>query len=216
MSDLHTLELPKRSVKGISLVILTHALIIWGLASGLATHFTKKEQAPAVFIDKPDKTVKLEPPPLEPPKPVFDTVKPDLIPQREIHIEQTQVQPTITGVTETPPNSDVQPGTGSKPAQTGQGQTVTPPMVGPLRAEAVCDVMAMPEMPAVNWSGRASLKVQARLVAGRVAEVEFLSLAGGMDARTRRALQNAVQAALGAYQCRGNQTFEQEFVFNVQ
>lgn len=215
MSDLHTLQLPKRSVKGIGLVVLTHALIIWGLASGLSTHFTKKEQPPAVFIDKPEKTVKLEPPPLEPPKPVFDAVKPDLIPLRDIPIEQTQ--PTITGVTETPSTpSDIRPGSGSRPVENGQPQLATPPTSGPMRAEAVCDVMAMPELPAVNWSGRASLTVQARLVGGRVAEVQFLSLAGGMDARTRRALQSAVQAALGAYQCRGNQVFEQEFVFNIQ
>lgn len=215
MSDLHTLQLPKRSAKGIGLVVLTHALIIWGLASGLATHFTKKEQPPAVFIDKPEKTVKLEPPPLEPPKPVFDTVKPELIPLRDIPIEQTQ--PTITSVTEAMPTAgDVRPGGGSRPVENGQAQLAPPTSTGPLRAEAVCDVMAMPEMPAVNWSGRASLKVQARLVGGRVAEVQFMSLAGGMDARTRRALQSAVQAALGAYQCHGNQTFEQEFVFNIQ
>jgi len=215
MSDLHTLQLPKRSAKGIGLVVLTHALIIWGLASGLATHFTKKEQPPAVFIDKPEKTVKLEPPPLEPPKPVFDTVKPELIPLRDIPIEQTQ--PTITSVTEAMPTAgDVRPGGGSRPVENGQAQLAPPTSTGPLRAEAVCDVMAMPEMPAVNWSGRASLKAQARLVGGRVAEVQFMSLAGGMDARTRRALQSAVQAALSAYQCHGNQTFEQEFVFNIQ
>lgn len=215
MSDLHTLELPKRSAKGISLVILTHALIIWGLASGLATHFTKKEQPPTLLIERPEKTVKLEPPPLDPPKPVFQTVKPDLIPQQEIRIDQPQ--PTISSVTDTEPSvTDMRPGTGSKPIDNGQGQTTAPSTTGPLRAEAVCDVMAMPEMPPVNWSGRASLKVQARLVAGRVAEVQFLSMAGGMDARTRRALQTAVQAALGAYQCRGNQAFEQEFVFSIQ
>lgn len=217
MSDLHTLQLPKRSVKGIGLVVLTHALIIWGLASGLATHFTKKEPPPVLFIDKPEKTVQPEPPPLEPPKPVFEALRPDLIPQREVPIEQVQTQPTITGVTETqPPTGDTRPGTGGRPVEGGQGLVPTPLTTGPLRAEAVCDVMAMPEMPAVNWSGRASLTVQARLMGGRVAEVQFLNLAGGMDARTRRALQNAVQAALGAYQCRGNQAFEQEFVFNIQ
>lgn len=215
MSDLHTLELPKRSAKGIGLVVLTHALIIWGLASGLATHFTKKEQPPTVLIDRPDKPVKLEPPPPELPKPVFNTVKPDLIPQREIVIDVPPSTP-ITGVTDTGTTREVQPGHGVPGVGQGQGAAEHPPVVGPLRAEAVCNVMASPEMPAVNWSGRATFKIQARLQAGRVAEVQFLSATGGMDARTRRALQSAVQSALGAYQCQGNQAFEQEFVFNIQ
>lgn len=215
MSNLHTLELPKRSFKGIGLVVLTHALIIWGLASGLATHFTKKEQPPTVLIDRPEKPIKLEPPPPDLPKPVFDAVRPDLIPHQEVVIDVPPSTPII-GVTDIGTAREVQPSQGGSGGGRGQGAVETPPVVGPLRAEAVCNVMASPEMPAVNWSGQATFKIQARLQAGRVVEVQYLSAVGGMDARTRRALQNAVQSALGAYQCQGNQAFEQEFVFNIQ
>lgn len=215
MSDLHTLELPKRSVKGISLVVLIHALIVWGLASGLATRFTKKEPPPIALIERPDTTVRPEPPPPDLPKPVFDTRPPDTIPAPDIRIEQPG--PTISVITETPPTSrEVRPDTGGGRVEPGLGAAGNSPAVGPLRAEAVCDVMTVPDMPAVNWSGRAEFKVQARLVAGRVAEVQFLGISGGMDARTRRALQNAVQTALGAYQCRGDQSFTQEFAFLIQ
>lgn len=214
MSDLHSLELPKRSAKGIGLVIVTHAVIVWGLAAGLTTHFTKKETPPVTLIDMPDKPRTVEPPPPVTRPVEFTPVITPVLPPNDIRID-TPVSPiTVDPTSHSKPFEG--PGTGGTVGIPGTREVGGTPTAGPLRAEAVCDVMSMPEVPAVNWSGRASFRVQAHLVAGRVAEVQFLSVSGGMDARSRRALQNAVQAALGAYQCRGSQAFEQEFVFNIQ
>lgn len=197
-----------------ALVIGIHALILWGLASGLSTHFVKKDAPPVTLIDTPD-----TPKPIEPPPPVtrdvtFDPVQQTLVKPAEIVIEQTVVSPITVKGDPDMTHREVIPGDGRQ-----TGTTVAEParvQPGPARAEAVCDVMSVPEVPAVNWTGRASLKVQAQLAGGQVASVQFLNVAGGMDARTRRALQSAVQTALGGYQCRGNQMFEQEFVFNIQ
>ncbi len=214
MNDLHTLELPKRSVKGIGLVILTHALILWGLASGLATHFVKKATPAAVFIDKPDKPRQIEPPKTDLPPVKFNAPLTPQVPLPDIRVELTPSPITIE-VTSEPRAREAGPGTGSTSGGTGVVETGAKSH-GPLRAEAICQVMATPEVPTVSWSGQATLRIQAQLVAGRVADVQFLSISGGMDGRTRRALQSAVQAALGAYQCQGSQPFVQEFVFNVQ
>lgn len=213
MSDLHTLEFPKRSPQGIALVIGIHALILWGLASGLSTHFIKKDAPPVTLIDTPDKAKPIEPPPPVPHDVKFATVEPTRVTPIEIQVEQT-VSPILAKADPDATHREVRPSEGRQ-----IGPTTTEParvQPGPARAEAVCDVMSVPEMPAVNWTGRATLKIQAQLAAGQVASVQFLNVAGGMDARTRRALQSAVQTALGSYQCRGNQVFEQEFVFNIQ
>lgn len=214
MNDLHTLELPKRSVKGIGLVILIHALILWGLASGLATHFVKKTTPAAVFIDKPDKPAHVDPPKTEPPQVKFNAPAAPQVPLPDIRIEQAPSPITVEATPE-PKAREAVPGPGSTIGGTGVAETPAKSQ-GPLRAEAICQVMATPEVPAVNWSGQATLRIQAQLVAGRVAEVQFLGISGGMDGRTRRALQSAVQSALGAYQCQGNQYFVQEFTFNIQ
>lgn len=215
MRDLHTLELPKRSVKGLGLVVLIHALILWGLASGLATHIVKKITPPAVFIDKPDKPKPIEHPMTEAPEVVFKDVVTPVVPLPDIRIDQPPSPITVETVAD-PQRREPGVGPGGTPGpDAGLTQTPVRP-AGPLQAEAVCHVMATPEVPAVNWNGKAVFRIQARLQAGRVAEVQFLSMAGGMDARTRRALQQAVQTALGAYQCQGSQAFEQEFVFSIQ
>lgn len=214
MSDLHSLELPKRSAKGIGLVIVTHAFIIWGLAAGLTTHFTKKETPPVTLIEMPDKPRTVEPPPPVTHHVEFVPVITPVVPPTEVRIDMPVSPITVDPATHSKPVDG--PGTGGTVGIPGTRDVGATPTAGPLRAEAVCDVMTMPEVPAVNWSGRASFRVQAHLVAGRVAEVQFLNVTGGMDARSRRALQNAVQTALGAYQCRGSQAFEQEFVFNIQ
>jgi periplasmic protein TonB len=217
MSDLHSLELPKRSAKGIGLVIVTHVVIVWGLAAGLTTHFTKKATPPVTLIEMPDKPRTVEPPPPVTRDVDFRPVITPVVAPHDITIDlpvsPITVDPTSSSKPVEGAGTGGMAGTGSIPGTRGDG--VTPP-AGPLRAEAVCDVMSMPEVPAVNWSGRASFRVQAHLVAGRVAGVQFLQVTGGMDARSRRALQNAVQTALAAYQCRGSQAFEQEFVFNIQ
>lgn len=215
MSDLHSLALPKRSAKGIGLVVMTHAVIVWGLASGLSPHFTKKETPPVQLIELQDPPQPVEPPPPAVRPVEFQQVPVAVIPQQPIVIDPTVVSPITVDSTPQARPGDVGP-TGGHPGGAGTREVVAPPQTGPARAEAVCDVMSVPEVPAVNWSGRATFRVQASLAAGRVTEVQFIAITGGLDARSRRALQSAIQTALGAYQCRGSQAFEQEFVFNIQ
>ncbi len=75
--------------------------------------------------------------------------------------------------------------------------------------------MVTPTLPAVNWAGHAVFRIHARRQMGRVVEVKMLYTSGGTDSSPRRVLQHAVQAALGSYRCRGDQGFEQEFVFHI-
>lgn len=209
MNDLHPLPMPRRGFRSFGLVILVHALILWGLSSGLARDIARKVVPPSVWLDEPVEPPAIEPPRLDIPKPDFTAPPTPVIPAPEILIEEAAPSPISVAV-------EASPGPAS-PAGSSDTSAAELPWPGPdaLRPEALCQVMVTPTVPAVNWSGRASFRVHARLQAGRVAEVQFLSTAGGPDNRTRRALQTAVQSALGAYQCRGNQAFVQEFVFNI-
>jgi hypothetical protein len=50
---------------------------------------------------------------------------------------------------------------------------------------------------------------------GRVIGSVFHMIQGGPDAKTRRALQRAVESALAGYQCQGDAVFPQDFAFRI-
>lgn len=209
MNDPPTLRLPKRGLRSLGLVVLVHALIVWGLASGLARDIVKTVAPPTLWIDEPVEPSKIEPPKLDRPKPDLTAPAIPVIPAPEIQLERppspiaVAVQPDLDQAIEVD-------------GRTASLADAASPATTAARPEALCAVMVPPTVPAVNWAGHATFRIHARLQAGHVSEVKVLSAGGGMDSRTRRLLQDAVQAALGAYQCRGNQGFEQEFVFHIQ
>ena len=112
--------------------------------------------------------------------------------------------------------------TDTPPAHTGPQtpvqQVADKPLAkaGPVSPGMVCTRMGKPELPPVNWSGEALFHVLATVKGGRVTATEIQALRGGMDARTRRALQGAIDTALkDSYECPGEHRFEQEFQFSV-
>ncbi len=209
MNSTPALQLPRRGLRSLVLVILIHVLIIWGLSSGLARDIVKKVVPPAVWVDEVVEPEKLVQPKLEIAKPEFTPPETPVIPAPEIQIDKSLPSPITVAV-----EADASPALaqGSHPAMPSEDGA---PTSEAARPEALCSVMAPPAVPAVNWEGQAMFRIHARLQAGHVADVKVLSSTGGMDARTRRALLDSVQSALGAYQCRGNQGFEQEFVFKI-
>ena len=209
MNSTPALQLPRRGLRSLVLVILIHVLIVWGLSSGLARDIVKKVVPPAVWIDEVVEPEKIVQPKLEIAKPELTPPETPVIPAPEIQIDRTPPSPISVAV-----EADASP----VPAQAGNPSMAADDASSTAEAarpEALCSVMAPPAVPAVNWEGRALFRIHARLQAGHVVDVTVLSSSGGMDARTRRALLDSVQSALGAYQCRGNQGFEQEFVFKI-
>jgi periplasmic protein TonB len=60
------------------------------------------------------------------------------------------------------------------------------------------------------------VQVLATVQAGRVVASDLRFARSGLDARSRRALQQSVEAALAGYDCPGNHRFEQEFNFRLE
>lgn len=202
------LQLPRRGLRSFALVVLIHALIVWGLASGLARDVVKKVVTPALWIEEPIEPEKIVPPKLDLPKPEFVPPATPVIPAPEVQVDRTP-SPITVAVEPEPGTAVAVPSGPSMAAEDASESFATP------RPEALCSVMVAPKVPPLNWEGLASFRIHAQLQSGRVADVKVLSTSGGMDGRTRRTLLDSVQAALGAYQCRGNQGFEQEFVFKI-
>jgi len=117
-------------------------------------------------------------------------------------VDQVEPRPTVA--------PEVRPAVEEKPATKPNAAQNSSP-------QAICTQMGKPELPSVAWSGLATVRVQADVRAGRVTAVQFLSTTGGMDARSKRAIQRAIEATLtDTYVCPGDHRFEQEFAVRVE
>ncbi|MFN3305129.1 MAG: hypothetical protein ACK44A_15640 [Roseateles sp.] len=203
---------PHRYV-GIGLVVALHLAGIYALSTGL---IHPPARPPALTAVRPLPPDVQPPPPTEPlraPDPRFKDMPPLMpIPQPAVDVV-IAADPVIS--TAAPADAGVQaPGSGparAEPAAPAQ-PAATPQVQSP---GAVCATMPRPEVPVVNWTGEAVLRVIATVRNGRVVGSEFRLAQGSPDARTRRALQRAVDVALAGYQCQGDAMFQQDFAFRI-
>lgn len=200
---------------GIGVVVLIHVFIVWGLASGLAKKVVETVKGP-IDVKVVEEIVKPPPPPekVVPPPPDIKAPPPPFVPPPEVVVTApppTTVTPPVVSTTPPPavPFTPVAPTPAAPPAPKQTN-------VGPGKAAANCTKMGKPELPAFNWSGQASYKATFQVKAGRVTSVEFTTLRGPNDRKAERAMKNAIMAALQeTYECPGDHTLEQEFVFNI-
>lgn len=200
---------------GIGAVALVHVAIVAGLASGLAREWVAPKPGPVILkpIDQP-----------EPPQPIERPVTPDIqqpklsvpiipLPDDPIIMDQRLDTIAAQAVDKIVPTDFT-----TAKAETGLQQVPVKPVVTDQKVspQMVCTKMGKPELPAVNWSGEALFRVVATVKSGRVSTTEFQALRGGLDAKTRRAFQSAIDTALhDTYECPGDHRFEQEFAFKV-
>lgn len=87
-----------------------------------------------------------------------------------------------------------------------------PPATAP---GTVCSGPA-PQLPAVDWRGKASYAAKAKTQGGRVVAIEVRALTAGIDRRSQRALVQAVSESLRSARCEpGEHVFERTFSFDL-
>lgn len=201
---------------GAAFVLGIHLLAIWALSSAFVHKSKPAQPNPTLTPVVEHKPVPREPePPLLEPTlraPVIDLIPPprplvdaDVSPMAPRQPEASQAQ----GMPESPAQLAVQQ-PGAAPGNATQSQQSA------ARNGPSCVSMPKPELPALNWAGLAILQAQAVVQSGRVVSASVRVTQGVVDARTRRALIHAVEAALAGYDCPGEQRFEQEFSFRVE
>lgn len=201
---------------GLGIAALVHLALLAGLLQGLAKTPGKAPPGPTQV-----ELLQQKPPPPVPEPPTMPAQEPT-------HLRQLppQVQiPVPIFVEERPPTGlEIQARSEGSPSSEPAGTATLPalvaeparPAAGLQQAGMVCTQMGRPELPALNWSGEAVLKIVATVRAGRVVASELVAARGALDARTRRQLLAAVDTALReSYVCPGDHRFEQEFAFRV-
>jgi periplasmic protein TonB len=160
---------PTRHVIGITFVILFHALVIYGLVTGLARRAVEviKKPLTATIV----KEVKLPPPP--PPKKIeIPKTPPPLktyIPPPDIPVPFIQQGPVITAVTPTPPPAP--------PVIAPPAPPPPPPAKPEVRQDAVRIAGDMPDYPREARRKEIESKVKAHLYVdekGNVTEVKII------------------------------------------
>lgn len=98
------------------------------------------------------------------------------------------------------------------PVLAQQAPTAFPPATAP---STVCSGPA-PQIPAVDWRGKASYAAKAKTKDGRVVAIEVRPLTAGIDRRSQRALVQAISQSLQSARCEpGEHVFEQTFSFEL-
>jgi protein TonB len=176
---------------GIAFVVGVHAILGWGLASGLG-----KEMVAA--IKKPLEAVVLQevvlppPPPPPPPKPI--------VPPKQV-VQQTAPPPPFVPPAEVPVQRVAEaPVVQSSPTPPTVPVTIAPPPPPPslpakMDIAVACPRQAKPEVPprALREGISGTVRAQATIVGGVVSAVEILS--------GPRLLHAAVRDAMLKYQC---------------
>lgn len=195
---------------GLAGVVIFHALLIYGLVSGLAQSVVK------VIQQKVEVAVISEPPPPPPPPPkVEKVVKQEPTPQPKAYVPPVVNPPPVN---DAPQNaiaattSDPTPPAPVKPAPPPE-----PAQVGPISAKANCSRLVPPEYPS---------KAQEDEIQGVVKVIFAIGPAGKFDsiqqinferipARYQSAFRNAVSRALQGYECKAGALMTQEFSFSL-
>lgn len=181
---------PGKNFTGIAVVVVIHALVAWGIVSGLGTRMVTKmaEAVETKIIEevKPPPPKEVPPPP---PPPEMKAPPPPFIPPVEVNVQQPPpVQTTIANQTNVKPASNELP----RP---------TPPVAAaanpnPVRTAAVADfnTCAKPEFPKASLRNEETGTVTVSFligVDGRVMDSKIQKSSGFRD------LDRAAQSAIG-------------------
>ncbi|ATQ75581.1 ABC transporter substrate-binding protein [Massilia violaceinigra] len=184
---------PGKNFTGIAVVIAIHALVAWGIVSGLGTRMVTK-MAEAVET-KIVEEVKPPPPPDVPPPPPPPEMKappPPFIPPVEVNVQQPPpVQNTIATATNVKPTTTELP----RPTTPAPPAPPAPANPNPVRVAAVADfnTCAKPEFPKASLRNEETGTVTLSFligVDGRVADSKIVKSSGFRD------LDKAAQAGI--------------------
>jgi len=181
---------PGKNFTGITIVVVIHALVAWGIVSGLGTRMVTKmaEAVETKIIEevKPPPPKEVPPPP---PPPEMKAPPPPFIPPVEVNVQQPPpVQTTIANQT------NVKPASNELPRPTPPVQAAANP--NPVRSAAVVDfnTCAKPEFPKASLrneeTGTSTVSFLIG-VDGRVIDSKITKSSGFRD------LDRAAQSALG-------------------
>ena len=181
---------PGKNLTGITVVVVIHALVAWGIVSGLGPRMVTKmaEAVETKIIEevKPPPPKEVPPPP---PPPEMKAPPPPFIPPVEVNVQQPPpVQTTIANQT------NVKPASNELPRPTPPVQAVANP--NPVRTAAVVDfnTCAKPEFPKASLrneeTGTSTVSFLIG-VDGRVIDSKITKSSGYRD------LDRAAQSALG-------------------
>jgi protein TonB len=183
---------PGKNFTGIAVVILIHALVAWGIVSGLGTRMVAK-MADAVET-KIIEEVKPPPPkevPPPPPPPEMKAPPPPFIPPVEVNVQQPPpVQTTIANAT------NVKPATTELAAPRPAAAPAAAPAATGVRVAAVADfnTCAKPEWPKASLRNEETGTVTLSFLIGtdgRVADSKVVKSSGFRD------LDKAALAGIG-------------------
>ena len=185
---------PGKNITGITIVVLLHVLVGWGIINGLGTKVITKVQE--AVETKLIEEVKPPPPPDTPPPPPPPEMKappPPFIPPVEVNVQQPPpVQTTIANATNVKPaTTDLAP-----PAPPAPPAPAAPVNPNPVRSPAVADfnTCAKPEFPKASLRNEETGTVTVSFligVDGRVADSKITKSSGFRD------LDKAAQVAIG-------------------
>ena len=182
---------PGKNFTGITVVVILHAIVAYGIVSGLGTRMVTKmaEAVETKIIEevKPPPPPDLPPPP---PPPEMKAPPPPFIPPVEVNVQQSPpVQNTISVATNTPPptNELSRPAPPAPPA---------PPARGPVNSPAVVDfnTCAKPEYPKASQRNEETGTVVLQFLIGVDGSVKDSKIQKSSGYRT---LDRAAQTALG-------------------
>jgi protein TonB len=184
---------PGKNLTGITIVVLLHVLVAWGIINGLGTKVISKVQE--AVETKLIEEVKPPPPPETPPPPPPPEMKappPPFIPPVEVQVQQPPPpQNAIAATTSTPPpTTSLTP-----PAPPAQPATAAAP-AGPSRTPAVADfsTCAKPEYPKASARNEEEGTTTISFligVDGRMVDSKITKSSGSRD------LDRAAQQAIG-------------------
>ncbi len=173
---------PGKNFTGIAVVILIHALVAWGIVSGLGTRMVTKmtEAVETKIIEevKPPPPKEVPPPP---PPPETKAPPPPFIPPVEVNVQQPPPQQNVIANTTTakPATTDIRPQAPATP-----GPVAANP--NPVRVAAVADfnTCAKPEWPKASLRNEETGTVTLQFLIGtdgRVADSKVLKSSGFRD-----------------------------------
>ena len=175
---------PGKNFTGIAIVIILHALVAYGIITGLGTRMVSKmaEAVETKIIEevKPPPPKEVPPPP---PPPEMKAPPPPFIPPVEVNVQQPPpVQNTIANATSTKPATNVL----TPPAPPANPAPPAPANPNPVRVAAVADfnTCAKPEWPKASLRNEETGTVTLSFLIGtdgRVADSKIVKSSGFRD-----------------------------------
>ncbi|WP_434628089.1 hypothetical protein [Chromobacterium sp. CV08] len=201
--------LSRRSA-GLVGVIVFHALLIYGLVTGLAQGVVK------VIQQKVEVSVISEPPPPPPPPPpkIEKVVQQPATPKPQAYVPPVVNPPPVTQSANAIQSvtSDPKP----QPAPTPAPVVEAPK--GPVSAKANCSHLEAPEYPSKAQEDEVQGVVNVVFSVGadgKFAGNASYSFSGDIPPRYRSAFKSAIATALQGYTCQASSQLKQEFGFRL-